>query len=450
MNLELRRFARDSLINLGRLAGVSLVSILVSALVARSLGAENKGIYDLAVLIPTLAQLILNVGVVASTLYYLPRADYDLITTLRSSITLSIWLGIIGVLLGVIFFTLGGHLFLPNLPVEYFYIALALLPLFYLRVNLATIFTALQDFRTFGAVELSTPLFTLIFTIIFVVLLNGGTAAALLSLLAANFLAVVFTLFLLRRRVSDVKLRSLFSLQIPRNHFSDIFNYGMKSQINTIALNLLLRIDVLLLNLLGGGAQSVGIYSIAVLIGERIWTFTGFTAYIIAPRIAAWKDNEDQRNAMTVLATRYTLWASLLLAFMLYIFGEWAITLIFGDAFQTASVPLYWLVPGIVMYNLARMMHADIAARGKPGVSSFHAAIALILNLVANLYLIPRYDMVGAALATSIAYTYFGLALAITFCRMNNVRWTNLWLPTNEDIILIRRLYGLLIARLRF
>jgi O-antigen/teichoic acid export membrane protein len=51
-NLELRRLARDSSYNLIRQIWIIIIGLIVSIILARGLGAEQRGIYTLAVLLP--------------------------------------------------------------------------------------------------------------------------------------------------------------------------------------------------------------------------------------------------------------------------------------------------------------------------------------------------------------------------------------------------------------
>ncbi|MDZ7782930.1 MAG: polysaccharide biosynthesis C-terminal domain-containing protein [Halioglobus sp.] len=90
------------------------------------------------------------------------------------------------------------------------------------------------------------------------------------------------------------------------------------------------------------------------------------------------------------------------------------ITLIFGDAFKEAYVPLLVLLPGIVMASGARVLANDIAARGRPELNMYTSVVVVTVNVLGNMLLIPLYGLAGAAIATSIAYALnFMMRLAV-------------------------------------
>jgi O-antigen/teichoic acid export membrane protein len=439
-DLELRRFAADSVINLVRLGGAAVLGLLLSALLARALGTQGKGLYELALVLPLIIQSVFNVGVVMSAAYYVAHGDHDVVTAARGSITLSLWLSAGGLIIGAALVYLAGTALFPGVPSDLLYFSLILLPLLYLRLHLGAVLQGLQDFRSFGLVELTPPFVTLVLIVPLIFVWNGGVVAALAATLVGSAAGCGLALLLLRRRMAAHT--PLVTLRLDHTYWRQMIGYGLKAQINLIAVYLLLRMDVLLLNLWGtGGTASVGIYSIAVLLAERIWTFSTITGQIILPRIASWAGDEDRRTQLTLLNTRLIVWFGVLLLAALALLGEWFIVLLYGEAFRAAAEPLLWLLPGIFLFNLARVLGPDIAGRGHIGINAVIAAVAFVINLAANAVLIPRFDYNGAALATSMAYAFLGVASVIAFCRISGAHWWQTWLFTRADLALLQRAF---------
>lgn len=63
------------------------------------------------------------------------------------------------------------------------------------------------------------------------------------------------------------------------------------------------------------------------------------------------------------------------------------------------------LLPGVILLGGAKVLTNEIAGWGYPQYNSFNAGVALILTVILDLILIPRFGILGAALASSIAYT---------------------------------------------
>lgn len=437
-DLELRRFAADSAINLVRLGGAAVLGLLLSALLARGLGTNGKGIYELALVLPLVIQSVFNIGVTMSAAYYVARGDHDLVTATRGSITLSLWLSGGGLLVGAALVRLGSAALFPGIPADLLYLSLLLLPLLYLRLHLSAVFQGLQDFRAFGLVELTPPLVSIALIVPLVFMWDGGVAGALLAAIAGNAAGLALAVLLLRRRIAAPV--PLLALRLDRAYWRQIAGYGLKAQLNIIAVYLLLRVDVFLLNLWGpGGAASVGIYSIAVLLAERIWTFSTVTGQVILPRIASWEGDDDRRTQLSLLNARLTFWFGALILVALALLGEWFIVLLYGEAFRPAAQPLLLLLPGIALFNLARVLGPDVAGRGRVGINAAIATAAFAINLAANAALIPALGYNGAALAASLAYSFLGIASVVAFCRVSGARWWQIWLITGSDVALLRQ-----------
>ena len=72
------------------------------------------------------------------------------------------------------------------------------------------------------------------------------------------------------------------------------------------------------------------------------------------------------------------------------------------------------LLPGIVLLGGGKVLTNDIAGRGYPQYNSVASGVSLILTVVLDLLLIPRLEVLGASIASTLAYTTI-FALAIYF-----------------------------------
>ena len=66
------------------------------------------------------------------------------------------------------------------------------------------------------------------------------------------------------------------------------------------------------------------------------------------------------------------------------------------------------------MLGASKVLTNEITGRGYPHYNSINAGVALILTVILDLLLIPRYGISGAALASSVAYSVI-LFVAIGF-----------------------------------
>ena len=76
----------------------------------------------------------------------------------------------------------------------------------------------------------------------------------------------------------------------------------------------------------------------------------------------------------------------------------------------------------VIALSGTKVLSNDLTARGYPGINTVIAACAMIVTVVGDVLLIPRYRILGAAVASSIGYTAsFGLTL-LAFRARSGVR----------------------------
>jgi len=77
---------------------------------------------------------------------------------------------------------------------------------------------------------------------------------------------------------------------------------------------------------------------------------------------------------------------------------------VFGDEYQASLEPFLWLLPGVIAGAGARVFSNAIAAIGRPEWNFYVSLLVVSINVLCNLLLIPLLGLVGAAIATTIAY----------------------------------------------
>ncbi len=79
-----------------------------------------------------------------------------------------------------------------------------------------------------------------------------------------------------------------------------------------------------------------------------------------------------------------------------------------------AGVPLSILIFGFLFFSVFMVLSTIITASGRPKISMSFALLMIPVNILLNIILISRYQMLGAAVATSITFL-FGLSIAAVY-----------------------------------
>ena len=69
---------------------------------------------------------------------------------------------------------------------------------------------------------------------------------------------------------------------------------------------------------------------------------------------------------------------------ILYGVAPWIIRVLYGEAYVGSVRPFQLLVVGALMLTIYKILNADLAGRGRPGVASMVFGGAFVLNLVLN------------------------------------------------------------------
>ncbi len=85
--------------------------------------------------------------------------------------------------------------------------------------------------------------------------------------------------------------------------------------------------------------------------------------------------------------------------------GAKLIVLLFGEKYAGASLALGFLVAGIVPFSIVMVAARGLVATGRQRIDLLANLVAVVLNLAANLLLIPRYGATGAAIAQLLSLT---------------------------------------------
>ena len=125
-------------------------------------------------------------------------------------------------------------------------------------------------------------------------------------------------------------------------------------------------------------------------------------------------------------------------------------TTVFGPAFAGSVSELRVLALGAAGIVLLSQLSNAVIAQRKPLLASGADGAALVVTVVLNILLIPHLGGLGAAIATTAAYTFGGVVMTVIFLRvlhgrardlvprLNDVAW--LWRKMRGELPLLRRL----------
>lgn len=382
--------------------GRIILSVISAAIVAHWLGPQGKGMLGIALLVPGMLMLFMSGGIGIANVYFAGsrRLKVSTLTANSSAFTL---IATILALIMVVSLSATGLLetIIPGIPSWVVFIAMLGFPTGLLSRLFSSILQGLQRIAKLNLINLFQSVLTLLLTLLFVVVCKLNLIGALVASLAAGVLSLIFLCITLRREGGV--LRPLWKYSVVRSTLS----FGLRGHIGNLLQFFNYRLDMFILNYFLGPAN-VGIYIVSVRLAELLWHLPNSVSFVIFPKAAA--SSPEEMNAFTPRVFWITLGLTALGALVLAFVGRPIINFVFSSAFISAYLPMLVLLPGVVLLGGAKVLTNEIAGRGYPHYNSVNAFLALVLTVVLDLILIPRYSVLGAALASTIAYTAIFLA----------------------------------------
>ena len=204
--------------------------------------------------------------------------------------------------------------------------------------------------------------------------------------------------------------------RLDASSFRRTFEVGMRGASSVTLIFLMFRSDLYLVEWFMGEA-ALGVYKVSTNFAEMMQRLPNVAGLVLLPKVIR---GEDENTRITLQAARGTLLFSLGAAAGLLFFGDLLIAHTFPK-YEDAFAPLMWMLPGLLLAGFGSVLNTKLAGRGYPPVTIAVPAVALVLNVVLNMALIPRMGLEGAAISTSIAYGVWSLSMTFFFLRYSGL-----------------------------
>ena len=227
------------------------------------------------------------------------------------------------------------------------------------------------------------------FVIAFVLVLFGMKIfGVLLGFIISLSLTLILTISSAKMKESDFEYngRVLIHFAIPIILFS-------------IGSSLILNLDILLLKHFFPDSPIIGYYTGSMNLGKApFFIFYAFSMTILPSVAKALGDNDfEKARGLVNRNISYLLFLSIPSATMVLATSEKLLDFVYPSAYTKASGPLGILIFSMSLLAVFYSLASIITAKGKPTISMFIIFLCIPLQIGVSLYLIPKYQMNGAA-----------------------------------------------------
>ncbi|MCX6282333.1 MAG: polysaccharide biosynthesis C-terminal domain-containing protein [Bacteroidetes bacterium] len=426
-----KSYFKDILSVFGSNLSVTISNLIIGIILSRVLGVAGFGLYSSIIVVPVIVIGFTQLGIRRSTIYHIGQKDVDENNLASALILLWFYTSFLSIMIcGLVFF------FSSSQPYDPLMVVLVLLTIPLLLMNLFSggIFLGKEEILRANIINAGPTLMTLVLTILFVWFMKLSVLGAFMAIACANFLMFFFVY---RTIIGEYRYKITWKYHEPL--MKSMVKLGLVNAVAIFVMQLNYRLDVLMLKKLSS-LEQVGFYSVATQIAEQVWHIPYAIETIILSRSA---NTDDEAGVTRVVSSifRVSMLVGILVSVVIFFVAPFLIPLIFGQDYAGSVPMIQAILPGILILVGFRILNSRLTGKGKPEVAIYTFVPALVLNFVANLFLIPKFGGMGAVWSTNISYILGSIAFLIVYSMKIKVPIREILSFKKSDFLFFRQLH---------
>lgn len=404
-----------------------LFTIFVTPIIIKKLGIENYGLFILIQVVTGFFP-ILNFGIIFYFIKELAsfnqgknRENFEKIYA--ATLSLFLIVGFVSLIISFFIAKFGLNIF--NISLDQRKTAATL---FYLAGfigffnNIAVVYShipyAIQRF------DISTKIYILNITLVNIGMIislylgYGVIVLIFLQLLSSIFLLLIYYIYS-KKLISNIRPKFIFEKEI----FLRIFRFGFWVYLHNLSSMILVQFDKLLIGSMLG-PRYLTFYSLSGTIAEKNHGIVNSLSSIFFPVVAQLSGNDENdkiknvyRRAIKILSLVAAAIFSAIIIFANKILYFW----VGPEIAKESATALYWLSATYFFLAVFAPLVHFLIGLAKIKFLAFSSLLMAILNIILNFILIPRYSILGAAMAY-----FFSLAPIIFIFYYSETRFFNI------------------------
>ena len=304
-------------------------------------------------------------------------------------------------------------------------LALASVPFQFATAFAGSTLIGRQRLRNYNLINVGQSALMLGGVVLLVGVLGLGVEGALISYMTVTILTALATALELHRIVP------LEPKDGPRVNVRGFVAYGIRIYPASVTGYFSYRADILVLGAMLGDAAAIGLYTFAVSLAELVFMIPDSVSTVFYPHVAGME--RSKANVLAPQVSRFTLMVTGL-AVVGLVPAAWVVTHLILPAYAGSMVAFFVLLPGIMALSVSKVLAGYISGLGLPLMVARASIVNLVVNLVANVILIPPLGIVGAALSSLISYTVHATLLTVIASRIAQRRPLDYVIPTSAEV----------------
>lgn len=248
------------------------------------------------------------------------------------------------------------------------------------------------------------------------------------NLMYAFIVYIIKDLFIVLMFFPKIKLNKLFKIEYIKT-YKKIIIEGFLPMLANLLIILNYKIDIIMLKTLNINYYQIGLYSVGLSIAEYAWIIPDIFKDVIQKRTS--KDNSIKSINFSLRISSSMI---IIIFIGILIFGKFALKLLFGQEYEEAFGVMAILFIGVYSMIYYKVIGVLFIADNKSKQYFYILLLGAITNIIANLLLIPKYNIVGAAIASVVSYSIIGIAFLKKYMQFYNVKLRDILIINLDDM----------------
>lgn len=400
------------------------IGFATSFLLAGMLLPSGRGQYALLVLVPGMLNALGQLGLPTAMSFFAGRG-VRLDTLQRLGWWLTAGLSVVLVGGAVLLLPWLSATFLQPVPSELVLVSLASVPFQFATAFAGSTLIGRQRLRNYNLIVVAQSALMLVGVVVLVGVLDLGVAGAIASYVAVAIMAGVATAIELNRAVREDPSTG------PNVRVSQVAAYGIRIYPASVTGYFSYRVDILVLSAILADSAAIGLYTFAVSLAELAFMIPDSVSTVFYPRVAGMERRDA--DALAPQVSRFTLLVTVIAVIGLIPAGYLATHFVL-PAYAGSMLPFLVLIPGIIGLSVSKVLAGYVNGLGLPLMVARASIANLLINVVANVALIPVLGIVGAALASLVSYVSHAAILTVIASRIAKRRPLEYVIPTSAEV----------------
>ena len=416
MTLTGSTIARNTLFYSAALTVQKLLSFFYFSFLARSLGSVTTGKYFFALSVGGIVAGIIDVGLTPVLVRETAKDTQQASRLVSTIITFKLILVSMLTVLAVLFV----HRLFPDPVTRQLVVAALIIAVF--DSFAMTFFATIRAHQNLLYESISAILFYCIVIALgtYAIIQRYDVRVIILALLAASFWNMLFGYLMLTKKIGT-RVRVFWESVSAKS----IAYAAIPFAIAAAFIKVYAYLDTVMLKYFVGDA-AVGIYSVPYKI---TFAFQFIPMALVAALYPAfsyyWKHNAEELGRSFAKSFRYLLIVSLPIAGGLFAVAPALIPFVYSDAYTYSIAPLMILLVSLPFLFINFPIGSLLNACNRQTRQTIHLGVTMLCNAALNYVLIPRYGVIGAAVASTVSTIFIFFLGMFVVAKLVRVEWSS-------------------------